>query len=95
MEVPGSSPVTPTISSPCVEGGCVLGSCRRADASGKRLEWLLGPHPLPSPVVKYGFSWEVASGPNAEPWHIRYVCGDEWPPAVEEALEVFPNLKVS
>lgn len=66
-----------------------------ADASGKRLEWMLGPHPLLSPVVKYGFSWEVASGPNAEPWHIRYVCGDDWPPAVEEALEVFPNLKVS
>jgi len=49
--------------------------------------------PLLSPVVKYGFTWEVESGPNAESWHIRYVCGDEWPSAVDEALKVFPDLR--
>jgi hypothetical protein len=43
--------------------------------------------------VKYGFTWEVESGPNAESWHIRYICGDEWPSAVDEALKVFPDLR--
>lgn len=64
-----------------------------ANASGARLAWMLGPHPLLSPVVKYGFTWEVESGPNAESWHIRYVCGDEWPSAVDEALKAFPDLR--
>lgn len=64
-----------------------------ASASGERLDWMLGLHPLLSPVVKYGFTWETASGPNAEPWHIRYVCGDKYPPAVVEALKVFPDLQ--
>lgn len=65
-----------------------------AGASGDRLAWLMGDNPLLSPVLKYGFSWEVESGPNAEAWHIRYVCGDKVPMAVTEALEAFPELKV-
>ena len=64
-----------------------------AGASGKRLAWMLGPSAWESPVLKFGFSWEVASGKNAESWHIRYVCGDEYPPAVVEALKVFPELE--
>jgi LAS superfamily LD-carboxypeptidase LdcB len=64
-----------------------------ANTSGKRLAWMLGPNPLLSPVLKYGFSWEVESGPNAEAWHIRYVCGDTPPQAVLDAVAVFPDLK--
>lgn len=71
-----------------------------ADASGKRLDWMIGdqskPFGMGSPVVQYGFSWEVKDpkNPNAEAWHIRYCTGDKWPAAVEEALKAFPNLKV-
>jgi LAS superfamily LD-carboxypeptidase LdcB len=43
-----------------------------ANASGKRLDWLLKNAHL------YGFSWEVQS----EPWHLRYVAGDDVPEAV-------------
>lgn len=64
-----------------------------AGASGSRLAWMLGPNPLLSPVLKYGFSWEVESGKNAEAWHIRYVCSDTPPAAVTLALEAFPDLK--
>jgi LAS superfamily LD-carboxypeptidase LdcB len=64
-----------------------------AGASGARLAWMMGSHPLLSPVLKYGFSWEVESGPNAEAWHIRYVCGDNPPAAVTLALQTFPDLK--
>lgn len=64
-----------------------------AGATGNRLGWMLGPSPLESPVIKFGFSWEVESGPNAESWHIRYVCGDNPPQAVLDALKVFPELK--
>ena len=70
-----------------------------ASASGKRLEWMLGdqskPFGMGSPVVQYGFSWEVKDpkNPNAESWHIRYCTGDTWTPAVEEALKAFPNLR--
>lgn len=64
-----------------------------AGASGSRLAWMLGPNPFLSPVLKYGFSWEVESGPNAEAWHIRYVCGDNPPAAVTLALQAFPDLK--
>lgn len=64
-----------------------------ANASGVRLAWMLGPNPLASPVLKYGFSWEVESGPNAEAWHIRYVCGDTPPQAVLDAVAAFPELK--
>jgi LAS superfamily LD-carboxypeptidase LdcB len=65
-----------------------------ANASGDLLEWLLGPNGFESPAIRYGFSWEVANGPNAEPWHIRYVCGDNPPPAVLEAVAAFPNLEI-
>lgn len=64
-----------------------------AGASGARLAWMLGQSAWASPVLQYGFSWEVASGPNAESWHIRYVCGDEYPKAVLDALKVFPELE--
>lgn len=64
-----------------------------SSASGKRLEWMLGKDAWSSPVVQYGFSWEVKEGKNAESWHIRYVCGDKPPQAVVEALKVFPELK--
>ena len=61
-------------------------------ASGKELKWLLGDGFMTSNALKYGFSWEVKSGPNAEAWHIRYVCGDTLPQAVLEAIKVFPTL---
>ena len=64
-----------------------------AGASGSRLAWMLGKGWWDSPVLQYGFSWEVASGRNAESWHIRYVCGDNYPPAVLEALRAFPELE--
>ena len=63
-----------------------------ASASGKRLEWLLGDGFMSSNALKFGFSWEVKSGANAEAWHIRYVCGDKLPQAVLDALAVFPTL---
>jgi LAS superfamily LD-carboxypeptidase LdcB len=65
-----------------------------ASASGKRLEWLLGDGFMTSNALKYGFSWEVKNGPNAEAWHIRYVCGDKLPQAVLDAIAVFPMLDV-
>jgi LAS superfamily LD-carboxypeptidase LdcB len=37
-----------------------------------RLDWLLGNH------ARFGWSWEVQS----EPWHIRYVLGDDLPDGV-------------
>ena len=69
------------------------------DASGKRLDWMIGDQNIPfgggSPVVQYGFSWEVKDpkNPNAESWHIRYCSGDTWTPKVEEMLKAFPDLK--
>jgi LAS superfamily LD-carboxypeptidase LdcB len=48
-----------------------------AHASGKRLEWLL------ANAQSFGFSWEVQS----EPWHLRYVAGNETPKAVRDWLE--------
>lgn len=47
-----------------------------ANASGKRLEWLL------KHAQSFGFSWEVQS----EPWHLRYVAGDTVPTRVKEWL---------
>ena len=65
-----------------------------ASCSGKRLEWLLGDGFMTSNALKYGFSWEVRDGANAEAWHIRYVAGDTLPQAVTDALAAFPNLDV-
>ena len=48
-----------------------------ANANGKILEWLLNNED------KFGFSHEVQS----EPWHIRYVAGDDVPVAVKEFLQ--------
>jgi hypothetical protein len=39
----------------------------------KRLNWLI------KNVKEFGFSWEVVP---SEPWHLRYVCGDDVPAAV-------------
>ena len=52
-----------------------------ANASGKRLEWML------ANAHKYGFSWEVQS----EPWHLRYVAGDDIP----EAVKLWKESKVT
>ena len=65
-----------------------------ASASGKRLEWLLGDGFSTSNALKFGFSWEVKDGANAEAWHIRYVCGDKLPQAVLDAIAAFPTLDV-
>jgi len=65
-----------------------------ASASGKRLEWLLGDGFSTSNALKFGFSWEVKDGANAEAWHIRYVCGDKLPQAVLDAIQAFPTLDV-
>jgi LAS superfamily LD-carboxypeptidase LdcB len=65
-----------------------------ASASGKRLEWLLGDGFSTSNALKFGFSWEVKNGANAEAWHIRYVCGDNLPQAVLDAIAAFPTLDV-
>ena len=65
-----------------------------ASASGKRLEWLLGDGFMTSNALKFGFSWEVKDGANAEAWHIRYVCGDKLPQAVLDAVAAFPTLDV-
>lgn len=65
-----------------------------ASASGARLEWLLGDGFLSSNALRFGFSWEVASGPNAEAWHLRYVCAESLPRAVAEAIVAFPALDV-
>lgn len=48
-----------------------------ANANGKILEWLLANED------KFGFSHEVQS----EPWHIRYVAGNDVPAAVKEFVE--------
>jgi LAS superfamily LD-carboxypeptidase LdcB len=63
-----------------------------ANASGKRLDWLLGDGFATCNALKFGFSWEVKDGANAEAWHIRYVCGDKLPQAVIDAVAYFPTL---
>jgi LAS superfamily LD-carboxypeptidase LdcB len=45
----------------------------------KRLKWLI------DNVKTFGFSWEVVP---EEPWHIRYVSGDDVPAAVREYMDV-------
>lgn len=53
----------------------------------KRLNWLI------ANVKDFGFSWEVVP---SEPWHLRYVCGDNVPAAVLEfAGGSIPNVSVS
>lgn len=47
----------------------------------KRLNWLI------DNVKDFGFSWEVVP---EEPWHIRYVCGDAVPPAVQAWADANP-----
>ena len=52
-----------------------------ADPDGKGplktgLDWLM------KNADKYGFSWEVKEGAQAEAWHIRYYPGDDIPEAV-------------
>jgi LAS superfamily LD-carboxypeptidase LdcB len=44
-------------------------------AEPKRLNWLI------ANVKLFGFSWEVVP---EEPWHLRYVAGNNVPPAVVE-----------
>jgi len=44
----------------------------------KRINWLI------ANVKEFGFSWEVVP---SEPWHIRYVCGDNVPPTVKAWME--------
>ena len=65
-----------------------------ANCSGKRLAWLLGDGFATSNALKFGFTWEVKDGANAEAWHIRYVCGDKLPQAVLDAVAAFPTLDV-
>ena len=48
-----------------------------ANANGKRLEW------LKKNAVSFGFSWEVVP---SEPWHLRYVAGDNKPERVKAWL---------
>lgn len=54
------------------------------DPDGKKkgvksgLEWLF------ANADKYGFSWEIKEGAQAEAWHIRYYPGDKIPAAVLE-----------
>ena len=58
-----------------------------ANASGERLAWLLAGN-----AEKFGWSWEVKNGPQAEPWHLQYWCGDNAPKGVVDALKIFPEL---
>ena len=59
------------------------------------LAWLLGDGFMTCQALLYGFTWAVADpkNPNFEPWHLQYVTGDTWTPAVLEALKVFPALE--
>ena len=44
----------------------------------KRLNWLI------ENVKEFGFSWEVVP---EEPWHLRYVCGDNIPASVKAWMD--------
>ena len=57
-----------------------------AHCSGDRLDFLL------QNAGKFGFTWEVKNGPQAEAWHIRYVAGDAGTRGIRNALAVFPEL---
>lgn len=65
-----------------------------ANCYGKTLGWLLGDGFITSQALRYGFSWEVQSGVEAEPWHLRYVCGDALTRDAQEAIALFPSLDV-
>jgi len=55
-----------------------------ANANGKILNWMI------KNVKDFGFSWEVVP---EEPWHLRYVAGDDVPAAVLEFVGgVLPPL---
>lgn len=51
-------------------------------ASGERLKWMV------ANCAKYGWSWEVVP---EEPWHIRYVEGDNVPEAVKAWMDANPS----
>ena len=57
-------------------------------------KWLLGDGFATCKALEYGFTWAVAdpTNPNFESWHLQYVTGDSWTPAVQRAIELFPNL---
>lgn len=66
------------------------------NASGKRLEWLLGDGFTTSKALLYGFSWAVSdpADKNFEAWHLQYFAGDKLPDKVLEAIKAFPQLDV-
>lgn len=57
-------------------------------------KWLLGDGFSTCKALEYGFTWAVSDpkNPNFEAWHLQYVTGDSWTPAVQRAIEAFPNL---
>lgn len=55
-------------------------------ASGTRLQWMV------ANCAKYGWSWEVVP---QEPWHIRYVEGDNVPEAVQAWVDANPDKAAS
>ena len=65
-----------------------------ANCSGARLDWLLGDGGITSNALRFGFTWETTpASAGHEDWHIRYICGDVYPPGVVETLKVFPGLE--
>jgi LAS superfamily LD-carboxypeptidase LdcB len=56
--------------------------------------WLLGDGFATSKALEYGFTWAVSDplNPNFEAWHLQYVTGDTWTPAVTRMTELFPSL---
>jgi LAS superfamily LD-carboxypeptidase LdcB len=65
------------------------------DPDGKKgpldsgLDWLF------ANADKFGYSWEIKEGAQAEAWHIRYYCGDKIPQAVADwkAAQPVPAAK--
>ena len=57
------------------------------DCSGDRLKWLLAGN-----AKKFGWWWQVANGPQAEAWHLQFVCGDKPSRGIRQAVKVFPEL---
>jgi LAS superfamily LD-carboxypeptidase LdcB len=57
-------------------------------------KWLLGDGFATCKALEYGFTWAVAepTNPNFEAWHLQYVTGDTWTPAVERMIKQFPSL---